>query len=332
MFFFVCFSLEDNFLYNSSNKQNSTSSYISDDCKVLYIETVIEVDKPVFYERTNDTLKSTNTEYHHHHQIPQSTINTEYYHHQIPQSTINTKRSSNIEYPRQIPQSTINTQRTLNTEYQRQSPQSTINTQRTLNTEYQRQSPQSTINTQRTLNTEYQRQSTINTQKSANKFYMSNKQMHESSDDDSNKPVNLTTTTSKSQIDSGIEYDQTSPPTSSSSSTIFNQRKMNNKLLIPPITKNLVYDESSKSKLIRRSHSTKNHSITKDNIHLNTSTNSYWNRLKQTWLRSLLLGLLILFILFFVYFSRLDTCTRSTMIRTVYRKIICIENEGIPTI
>ncbi len=55
----------------SSHRQSSTSSYISDDCKVLYIETVIEVDKPVFYERTTDTSSITNTQYHHH--IPRRT-------------------------------------------------------------------------------------------------------------------------------------------------------------------------------------------------------------------------------------------------------------------
>ena len=52
------------FLDRASNQQSSTSSYISDDCKVLYIETVIEVAKPVFYERNTDTLTTSNTEYH----------------------------------------------------------------------------------------------------------------------------------------------------------------------------------------------------------------------------------------------------------------------------
>lgn len=45
---FFCLFAED---FTSSLPQ--TSSYISDDCKVLYIETIIEVNKPVFYERTN---------------------------------------------------------------------------------------------------------------------------------------------------------------------------------------------------------------------------------------------------------------------------------------
>lgn len=36
-------------------QQSGTTSYISDDCKVFYIETVIEVARPVFYERTTDT-------------------------------------------------------------------------------------------------------------------------------------------------------------------------------------------------------------------------------------------------------------------------------------
>jgi hypothetical protein len=83
----------------ASNKQSSTSSYISDDCKVLYIETVIEVAKPVFYERTNDTSTTTNTEYHH--QIPQRTINTEY-NYQLPQ------RSTHTEYHHKIPQQSTN--------------------------------------------------------------------------------------------------------------------------------------------------------------------------------------------------------------------------------
>jgi len=255
-----CF-LDDHF---PSNKQSSTSSYISDDCKVLYIETVIEVAKPVFYERTSDTSTTTNTDYHH--QIPNRSTNTEY-HYQIPQ------RSTNTEYHQQIPQ------------------------------------------------------------RSTKNFYVNMKQIHESSDDDySNKPVNRTTTTtasssSKSHIDSGIEYDQTSQPNSSSSSTIFNQRTMNNKLIIPPIKTNSV----SQSKLVQRLHSTKSKAIVKDTIQSNLLTNSYWDRLRQTWLRSLLLGLLLLLLLFFVYFSRLDACSRSTMIRTVFRKIICIEHEGLPT-
>ena len=45
---FFCLFAED-----FTNSLPQTSSYISDDCKVLYIETIIEVNKPVFYERTN---------------------------------------------------------------------------------------------------------------------------------------------------------------------------------------------------------------------------------------------------------------------------------------
>jgi thiol:disulfide interchange protein len=217
-----------------------------------------------------------------------------------------------------------------------------MNNQRLSSTEYHQyqQIPQSTINTQH--RNHQTPPSTANTQRSANNFYMNRKQIHESSDDDSNKPVNSTattiTSTSKNPIDSGIEYDQTSPPTSSSSSTIFNQRPMNNhnnnnnKFSSPPITANSVFDEPLKSKLVRRLNPTKTEPIVKNNPQSNLSTNSYWDRLKQIWLRSLLLGLLILFILFFVYFSRLDTCSRSTIIRTVFRKIICIEHEGIPTL
>jgi hypothetical protein len=287
--YFFDYFLLGNVFNETSNKQSSTSSYISDDCKVLYIETVIEVAKPVFYERTNDSSTTTNTEYHH--QIPQSTIkNTEYHHHHIPQSTV-----KNTEYHHHIPQSTMK------------------------NTEYYHEIPQSTLN---------------NSQRSSKNIYMTTKQMHESSDDESHKPVNLTTKSNQIQhMDSGIEYDRTSPPPSSSSSTIFNQRSMNNKLLFPPVTSNPIFDETSQSTLVRRVHSTKTRTLANNNnIQLENRTNSYWNRLQQTWLRSLLLGLLILFILFFVYFSRLDTCSRITMIRTVCRKIIHVEHEGLPTI
>lgn len=135
-------------------------------------------------------------------------------------------------------------------------------------------------------------------------------------------------------MDSGIEYDQISQPNSSSSSTIFTQRTHNNnKCLIPPITTNAIVDEISQSTLIHRPHSNKSRTIIENHrTESHLSQSSYWTRLRQTWLRSLLLGLLILFLLFFVYFSRLDACSRSTLIRTVFRNIICIEHEGIPTI
>ena len=207
-------------------------------------------------------------------------------------------------------------------EYHHHIPQSTIKTN-----EYYHEIPQSTIKT---------------SQRSSNNIYMNKKQLHESSDDESNRPVNLTTTSTSNQqrhqiqqVDSGIEYDRTSPPPSSSSSTIYNQRTINNKPLFPPVTSNQIFDESSQPTLIRRVHSIKTKTTINDNnnnIQLENRTNSFWNRLKQTWLRSLLLGLLILFILFFVYFSQLDRCTRITIYRTVCDKIIHVENEGIPTI
>ncbi|CAF4169352.1 unnamed protein product [Adineta steineri] len=340
----------------NSNKQSSTSSYISDDCKVLYIETVVEVTKPVFYERTNDTTTTTNTEYHHHQQQnSQSAANKEYHetinkeYHQNPRSTINK------EY-HQTSQPTISKQyhETINKEYH-QTPQPTIskeyhqNSQSKLNKEYQQyhQTSQPTLNKEyhqtplSTMNTEYHHQipqSKINTQRSTNSYY----KLHDSSDDDEsqNKPVNLSKTANQrnkvQQFDSGIEYDRTSPPPSSSSSTIFTQRTLNDhsKLLFPPASTTSILDETSQSTLVQRLHSTKP-KIVNDEVVKSANIpriNSYWNRLKQTWFRSLLLGLLILFILFFVYFNRLDTCSRSIIIRTVFRKIICIEHEGLPTI
>ena len=139
------------------------------------------------------------------------------------------------------------------------------------------------------------------------------------------------------QVDSGIEYDRTSLPPSSSSSTIYTHQTLNDnsKHLFPPVSTTSILDDTSQSTLLHRLQSTKPTLMEDKATKTVTSSptrSSVWNRLKQTWLRSLLLGLLMLFILFFVYFNRLDTCSKSTLVRTVFHKIICIENEGIPTI
>lgn len=245
-------------LDRASNQQSSTSSYISDDCKVLYIETVIEVAKPVFYERSTDTMTTSNTEYHHH--------------------------------QRHVPVSTGGSER------------------------------------------------------SVSHLYTSNEQRHESSDDEYNKPVNSPTSSRlhhSQQMDSGIEYDQTSPPaSSSSSSTLFNQQTLNTpqlsekRLHIPsPIPPDANLDQSSS---VRRRRLRQSNDV-RDPLPLTSFVershlDSYWDRFKQTWLRCLLLGFLMLLLLFVVYFSRLDTCSRTTLIRSVCQKILCVENEGLPTI
>ncbi|CAF3834286.1 unnamed protein product [Rotaria magnacalcarata] len=241
------------------SKQSTTSSYISDDCKVLYIETVIEVPKPVFYEQATNTISTTNTEYHHH--IPHN------------QQTIASNR---------------------------------------------------------------------------NKYFMdiTNKNQHsgDSTDDDlSTQPVNLSTTINRHQLtedhlkqqgDSGIELDQTS-----SSSTIYNQQISKDRLLFPSTNRN--YDKTSPSTLVRRIQkqtATKIENLHSDKTLLispvlnSTQTNTYWNRLKEKWFRSLIIGLLILLSLFLIYLCGLDSCSRSALIQNFYQKIICIENEGLPTI
>ncbi|UJR37883.1 hypothetical protein I4U23_030573 [Adineta vaga] len=195
------------------------------DSNLLYIETVVEVTKPVFYERTNDTQTTTDTEYHHRH-------------HQNPQSTINTQQSTDHYY-----------------------------------------------------------------------------KIHESSDDESSKPVNSSKTTATSsstsrtdhqrnkfqQIDSGIEYDRTSLPASSSSSTIYTHQTLNDnsKLLFPPVSTDSIIDETSQSRLLHRLNSAKSPTNETKATKILPRT-SYWDRLKQTWFRSLLLGLLILLLLFFM--------------------------------
>jgi lipopolysaccharide export LptBFGC system permease protein LptF len=169
----------------------------------------------------------------------------------------------------------------------------------------------------------------------------------DSTDDDlpnqNNKPVNLPTTITRRHLnndhlrqqgDSGIELDQTS-----SSSTIYNQGNTQDQLLFPPSNGN--FDESSQPSLLR--HVQKQTVLENDNIRVqqnqlsSTITNLnqsdvYWYRLKQKLFRSLLLGLLILLILFLIYLFGLDRCSRSTIILSVFQKIICIENEGLPTI
>ncbi|CAF1248480.1 unnamed protein product [Rotaria sp. Silwood1] len=275
-------SQQKNTSSKTSNKHSKTSSYISDDCKVLYIETVIEVPKPVFFEHTTNTLSTTNTEYHHHHNIPHNKLNS--------QQTLTSNR---------------------------------------------------------------------------NQYFMDTTNKNhdgDSTDDDlSNqhiKPVNLTTTTTtidhpisddhfKQQGDSGIELDQTS-----SSSTIYNQPTLNDRLLFPTTNRN--FDQTLPSSLVRR---VQNQNIKKKEYFLanenqlrsnlnrlplrsnlnrlplrSNQQDTYRNNLKQKCFRSLLIGLLILFILLLIYLFALDTCSRSAIFRRFFYKIIYIESQGLPTI
>lgn len=168
-----------------------------------------------------------------------------------------------------------------------------------------------------------------------------------STDDDlstrNSKPVNSSTTINhhllredhlKQQADSGIELDQTS-----SSSTIYNQKPSKDRFLFPQT--NRTYDKTSPSTLVCRLQ--KQTAIKSDPIRSvkpllstpvihQTRKDTYWNRFKQTWFRSLLLGLLILAILFGFYLYGLDKCSRSSLIQKICDTIICIENEGLPTI
>jgi hypothetical protein len=258
---FSCsFIIEKRTTGESSTKQSTTSSYISDDCKVLYIETVIEVAKPIFYERTTDTLSTTNTEYHHQH----------------------------------IPDNKINTQRSLTS--------------------------------------------------NRNKYLMdtdNNNHQGDSSDDDlTRNPVKLPTTTrhqlnedhSKPPGDSGIEVDHTS-----SSSTINDEQINQHEPLFPPA--NTDFDEAPPQPSLLR-HIQKHNALGNENFIKNpnqlsstlTDSDTHWNRLQKTWFRSLFTGLLLLLILFLVYLSGLDTCSRSAIIHSVCHKIIRIESEGLPTI
>jgi hypothetical protein len=168
-----------------------------------------------------------------------------------------------------------------------------------------------------------------------------NNHAEDSTDDDlsnqNNEPVNSSTITLRhltQQGDSGVELDQTS-----SSSTIYNQQRNENQSLFPPATNDFI--PTSQPTLLR--HVKNQIEFDNENLILNQnqlsttlinlhSSNTYLNRLKQNWFRSLLIGLLILLILFVIYFSGLDKCSRSAIIQSVSRKIICIENEGIPTI
>lgn len=110
---FVFFSLPvEHFTSKDSSlpqTSSSTSSYISDDCKVLYIETVIEVNKPVFYERTNNMSDSNQNSFeqnNNNHQQPppppSSTDTTEDELSNHPRTIPVRTSSSNGNYPRHV--------------------------------------------------------------------------------------------------------------------------------------------------------------------------------------------------------------------------------------
>jgi hypothetical protein len=160
----------------------------------------------------------------------------------------------------------------------------------------------------------------------------------DSTDDDlsnqQNQPVNSSTIITRQQGDSGIELDQTS-----SSSTIYNQQTNKDQLLFPPVNHDI--DETSQPTLlhhVQKQIELDNENLRKNQDQLSTKLihvnplDTYWDRLKQNWFYSLLTGLFILLLLFFIYLSALDKCSRSTFIQSVCRKIIYIENEGLPTI
>jgi hypothetical protein len=186
--------------------------------------------------------------------------------------------------------------------------------------------------------------STGGSERTVSHLYTSNEQRHESSDDEYNKPVNSPTSSRlhhSQQMDSGIEYDQTSPPaSSSSSSTLFNQQTLNTpqlsekRLHIPSPTRldaNLDQSSSVRRRRLRPLNDACD-PLPLASFSERSHLDSCWNRFKQTWSRCLLLGFLMLLLLFVVYFSRLDTCSRTALVRSVCQKIICVENEGLPTL
>ena len=136
---------------------------------------------------------------------------------------------------------------------------------------------------------------------------------------------------SKQHADSGIEIDQ-----NSSSSTLSNQLQTNkNRLLFP--SSNRILEETTQPTLIRRVQQQRIIDSRPQNrltipIVRPRPTVTYSNRSKRQWLRSLLIGLLLLLILFLIYLSLLDRCSRSTLIQTICHKIIRIEREGLPPI
>jgi hypothetical protein len=137
----------------------------------------------------------------------------------------------------------------------------------------------------------------------------------------------------KQHGDSGIELDQTS-----SSSTICQQRPSTNTKarLLFPTPAVTVYDTATtlhqrlsdpvldNDKTFERVGSA---FLTSNRLH----KSRHPQRSDRSWWHPLLIGLLILSTLFLVYFSQLDTCSRSSMIRAVCRRIICVEREGMPT-
>lgn len=158
----------------------------------------------------------------------------------------------------------------------------------------------------------------------------------DSTDDDaSSKPVNMPPATvirrhlnrnyGKQNIDSGVELDQTS-----SSSTICNQRATpKEELLFPPAGTDL--DETSQSSLLRHIRKRTEQQV-RPVVEDWNEPDSSRGRPSRSWFRSLFVGLLMLLLLFIVYLSGLDRCSRACIIRAVYRHVISIESDGLPTI
>ena len=163
----------------------------------------------------------------------------------------------------------------------------------------------------------------------------------DSSDDDlsnqNNQPVNSSRRRSSNQgysrlqNDSGVALDQTS-----STSTLCNQRRNKDQLLFPPV--DTEFDETSQPTLLDRVKNQRE--LNNNDFRINyrrisygiRPPDTYWNRFKRTWFRSLLTGLFLLFLLFIFYLSRLDLCSRSSIIQSACRAIITFESEGLPTI
>ncbi|CAF1219651.1 unnamed protein product [Didymodactylos carnosus] len=373
---------------DSDPSQNTTrtSSYISDDCKVLYIETVIEVSKPVFYERINSHSTS---EIHDIHTTDESLKSSNIPTVKAKFDTPSFKRTTN--YSRFVQQnmsdnddkqditdnddvetndnfllnpvnhSSLNTQPLSSTPYNNRStsadhpdsgyepsPNSTI-----------QKAPETTARSKSTQNVFRDDQSRgfrmssrvppQNETRTANndddedfsqKFIspMITPKRQQKNDENLSRIINREDFSQTQFKPSRIKSKQEVWPSNSDSSlrNEFKVRRSPNEQQHLFVTD----DDSTNSRTMPRQ---RHQSQIKNQLSssLNQSTNvtrttrlvplSYTDRLRQIWLKSLILGLLILLALFTLYFFCLDSCTQNSWSRNIISKIIRVEHDGLPT-
>ncbi|CAF0778054.1 unnamed protein product, partial [Didymodactylos carnosus] len=384
---------------NSNQNTSTTSSYISDDCKVLYIETVIEVSKPVFYERLNSISNSeihrvhtTDTTFTNSQNVPEvkvesdsspskRTINYSHFGHRNMSDNSNS-RNNTVNDDDDVECILINPVKDslLNTPLLSTPTKTRTSTSdHTTDSGYE-QSANSTIQTtpkslfRNQLNQYVNKDEQDWNHRSSNNEPTRRNQMRLQQNNDDQEWLQTNTAPpptarpkppkTQQNDENGWSINNRRAYMSQSQPKIYlnkseqelwfsnNDPSTRTQLKIqrsPEEQKNFFpfsTDNNRQSKsqnisssltLRQRKHQIKNQVLSSINNRPIISRTvrpvppSYIDRLRQQWLKSLILGLLILLALFTLYFYNLDSCTRNSWRRNVIRKIIRVEHDGLPT-